>query len=116
MKKEMCIVIIKNRGLICKSYVIRTPKSSIPQRGTSVHLKLQVLYSKKNMLESNIRIWELKLNTIGYELIRVRDEIAELEQYAKSMLNDADESIELVSSPSQDAFASSNAKVIELEY
>ena len=109
-------MIIKNRGLICKSYVLRTPKSSIPQKDTSVHLKLQVLYSKKNMLESNVRIWELKHNVIDYELCKVKDEIAELELYAKNMLNNIDENVGSVSFNSSDAFANSNVKVIDFEY
>ena len=110
-------MIIKNRGLICKRQVSKRPKSSIPQKETSVHLNLQVLYSKKNMLESNIRIWESKLEAIYYELEKVKVEIDELESYVKSILNNSSEEMKgSVSSNSLDLPIKSNVKIIDLEY
>ena len=110
-------MIIKNRGLICKRQVSRRPKSSIPQKETSVHLNLQLLHSKKNMLEGNVRIWESKLEAIYYELDKVKAEIAELESYAKSMLNNStEENRASISSSSSDKFIKNNVKVIDLEY
>ncbi|RJR06522.1 hypothetical protein C4588_07680 [Candidatus Parcubacteria bacterium] len=110
-------MIIKNRGLICKKQVSKRPKSSIPQKETSVHLNLQVLYSKKNMLESNIRIWESKLESIHYELQKVKEEIVELEAFAKSILNNnAEEAKCSISSNSLDLSIESDVKIIDLEY
>ncbi len=110
-------MIIKNRGLISRNQVIRRPKSSIPQKDTSVHHNLQLLYSKKNMLENNVRIWESKLAAISYELEIVNSEISELETFAKSMLdNGTEENKVSVSSGSPDSFTKSNIKVIDFEY
>jgi hypothetical protein len=110
-------MIIKNRGLICKRQVSKRPKSSIPQKETSVHLNLQVLFSKKNMLENNIRIWESKLEAIYYELEKVKVEIDELESYVKSMSNNSSEEMKgSVSSNSLDLSNKSNVKIIDLEY
>lgn len=110
-------MIIKNRGLICKKQVSKRPKSSIPQKETSVHLDLQVLYSTKNMLESNVRIWESKLESIYYELQKVKEEIVELEAYAKSIMNNNTEKTDCsTSSNSLDTSMKSNVKIIDLEY
>lgn len=110
-------MIIKNRGFICKRQVSKRPKSSIPPKETSVHLNLQVLYSKKSMLESNTRIWESKLDAIYYELGKVKDEIAELESYTKSISNNSAEEMKgSVSSNSLDLSIESNVKIIDVEY
>lgn len=110
-------MIIKNRGLICKRQVSRRPKSSIPQKETSVHLNLQLLHSKKNMLEGNVRIWESKLEAIYYELEKVKVEIVELESYVKTILNNSAEEMKgSVSSNSLDSSIKSNVKIIDLEY
>lgn len=110
-------MIIKNRGLISRNQVIRRPKSSIPQKDTSVHHNLQLLYSKKNMLENNVRTWESKLATISYELEIVNSEISKLEKFAKSMLdNGTEENKVAVSSVSPNSLNKTNIKVIDFEY
>lgn len=110
-------MIIKNRGLISRNQVIRRPKSSIPQKDTSVHHNLQLLYSKKNMLENNVRIWESKLAAISYELEIVNTDINELELFAK---NTSENSVEKnkgsVSSGSSNSSNKNNIKIIDIEY
>ncbi len=110
-------MIIKNRVLICKRQVMKRPKSSIPQKESSVHLNLQALYSKKNMLENNVKIWESKLEAIDYELQRVKGEIVELEAFAKSMM--ISDTVNIDCSASSNSFDNSkgnNVKIINIEY
>lgn len=81
-------MIIKSRGTLCKMQVSKRPASSVPKKESSIHLDLQVLYSKKNMLESTVKIWESKLNSIHYELSKVNHEIDKMESYISKKRNE----------------------------
>lgn len=110
-------MIIKNRGVVCKKQVSKRPKSSLPKKDSSVHLDLQVLYSKKNMLESNVRIWESKLEAINYELKKVNEEIEELESYAKDLLTNNKEKKQCcITINSMDKTIENCVKIIDVQY
>jgi hypothetical protein len=116
-RKAAIGMIVKNRGLQVNRAVTKRPKSSIPQRESSVHLDLQLLYSKKNMLMNNIRLWSTKLAAIEYELEKIDEEITELEIHTNKSLNDDLPTLRhYVSADANRTAGKSNVKIVELEY
>ena len=110
-------MIIRNRGITSRRLITRIPKSSIPQRETSIHLDLQVLYSKKNMLDSNVRVWSSKLELIEYELENVKKEIQELEAYAKKLTDlDGGAPERTPIQGKSDIGVEGHVKIVEMEY
>ncbi|MEI8216508.1 MAG: hypothetical protein WCF96_05360 [Eubacteriales bacterium] len=81
-------MIIKNRGSFCKTQVSSRPLSSIPKKEGSIYFDLQVLHSRKNMLQNIITTCETKANAAKYELNRVESEIDDMEAYISQRRRD----------------------------
>jgi hypothetical protein len=74
-------MVIKGRGNSCKIQAARRPASSIPKREGSIYFDLQVLYSKKNVLQNIISICEAKTKSASHELGNIDKEIDDLETF-----------------------------------
>lgn len=55
------------------------PKSSMPQKKTSVHLDLEMLYTRKNALENNLEVYKSKVGSLNYEINNLNKSIYGLE-------------------------------------
>lgn len=82
-------MIIDHRGNLYKKPGIRKVQSSIPKKEGSIHMNLGVLYSKKNVLQTTIAIWQSRLDVTQAELARIDQEIDSFELHILKNRDDA---------------------------
>lgn len=79
-------MIIKSGKCSHNKLIIGRPKRSMPQKETSVYLDLQILCSRKNILESNLKVLMSKVESLNYEIGKINGQMNELESCIKIRL------------------------------
>jgi hypothetical protein len=67
--------------------LIGRPKGSMPQKGTSVYIDLQMSYYRKIILESNLRILMSRVKSLDFEIGKTKEQISKLESCIKTRLS-----------------------------